>query len=87
MKIDTYVERLSQKDPSRFWLNVKVVQIPWVEGRGQAVPNGSVVISILIRSGNSQNVGVDVRILFHVFNVFLKYTTCVINCVINLGII
>lgn len=73
MKRDTYVERFLQNNPSRFRLNFKVFHILWVVWCGYWVYNGTVIISIFIRRRHTQYVCADACILFHIFDVFLKW--------------
>lgn len=68
----TYVQRLSKVNPSRLGLDVKVIEVPGIEGRCQAVPDGSVVVRVLVGGRHTQDVRANVRVLFHVLDVFLE---------------
>ena len=68
----TYVERLPQVNPPRLRLDVKVVKVPWIRRPRQAVSDGPVVISVLVRRGHPKDVRADIRVLLHVLDVFLE---------------
>ena len=69
--IGTYVERFGEDNPSGFGQDREVGKILGVVGR-QVVDDGAVVIGVLVRGRHTQNVGPDVRVLFHVLHVFLR---------------
>ena len=68
----TYVQGFSEIDPSRLGLDVKVVELCGVVGRGDAVADGPVVVRVLVGGRDAEDVGTDVRVLLHVLNVFLE---------------
>lgn len=69
---NTYVKRLLQHDPTGLGLDLKVFQIVRTVRSTQGVHDGTIVVGIFVGSGNAQNVRSDARILFDVFDVFLK---------------
>lgn len=68
---NTYVERLPQHNPAGLRLNLKIVQILCVVRRREAVNDGTVVVRVLIGSGNTQNIRANAGVLLHVLDVFL----------------
>ena len=72
IKIHTYIERLSEIDPAGFRLNVEVVEVLGVEGRGEGVADGAVVVRVLVGGRHAKDVRTDIRVLFHVLDVFLE---------------
>ena len=59
----TYVERPFEENPAGLGLNIEVLEVVPLEGRGEAVPDGTVVVRVLVRRGNAQDVGADVCVL------------------------
>ena len=53
-------------------MNVKVFEVGGVVGRGEAVPDGPVVVGVLVGGRHAQDVSHDVGVLFHVLHVFLQ---------------
>lgn len=85
----TYVERLSEYNPSGLGLYFKVFEVIGVVRCAEGIDDGSIVVSIFIRCGYTQNIGADAGILLHVFNIFLKENvsfenTIVLNLVFRL---
>ena len=68
----TYIEGFLEKYPSRLGVNVKVLEVGGVVGRGEAVPDGPVVVGVLVGGRHAQYVSHDVGVLFHVLHVFLQ---------------
>jgi len=77
----TYIERLLQEDPAGLGLDVEVIEVGGVVGGGEAVADGAVVVRVLVGGRDPKDVGPDVGVLFHVFDVFLKM---VLGCVVLL---
>ncbi len=59
----TYVERLPEEDPARLWLNVEVVEVVPLEGCGEAVADGAVIVRVLVAGRHAQDVRPDIRVL------------------------
>lgn len=68
----TYVKRFLQHDPTGLRLYLKVFQVVRTVRSAQRVHNGTVVVRVLVGSGNAQNVRPYACILFDIFHVFLK---------------
>ena len=60
-------------------MNVKVLEVVPLEGRGEAVADGAVVVSVLVAGGHTQDVGSDVGVLLHILDVFLQHIECKIR--------
>lgn len=67
----TYVEWLSENNPSGFGLNFKVFQVVGVVRCAECVHNSSIVVGVFVRGRHTKDVGSNARILLHIFNVFL----------------
>ena len=67
----TYVEGFGEDDPSGFRKDGEVGQVIGVVGR-EIVDDGAVVIGVLIRRRDAQDVGADVGVLLDVLDVLLS---------------
>ena len=67
----TYVQGLLEKNPARFSLDVKVVEVVSLKRSRQAVVYGAVVVSILVTGRHPQYVDTEIGVLLHILDVFL----------------